>query len=405
MDAAKTWRKLTLLILVLASLNLKANTAEATPSPAEPIIYIVAPNDTLSAIAQRYHTTVTVIVKLNDLTNPDLIFVGQRLQIPIPEEIAPAPTTVYTVQRGDTLYAIASRYGTTVPAIAAANGLTNPDLIYPGQRLIIPGMESSPIAVLLEPTEVLQSQTLVIKIPLNEAMTVKGSFDGRTLTFAKDKSHHWALVGIDAWSNVGPHSLELVVTKPEGIIERISRMVTVLKATFPTNRIDLPPEASELLDPALVSQERERLNLVMKDSSERKLWEGLFVVPTEGQISLPFGRGVSYNGGPVTSYHTGVDFAAPEGSLVLAANNGRVVLAEELTVRGGTVFLDHGLGVFSGYFHLSEILVEEGQEIAKGKLIGKVGNTGLSSGPHLHWGIRVGGVYVSPLEWTWRLMP
>jgi len=314
-------------------------------------------------------------------------------------------TKIHIVSWRETLTHIAQKYGTTVSAIAAANSLANPSLIYPGQRLIIPGKESSPITVILEPGEVLQGQTLVVRVPLTQALAVRGSFDGRALTFTKDEGHHWALAGIGAWSSVGPHSLELMVTKPEGITEGVFRTVPVLKTTFPVDRIYLPPGTRELLDPVLVTQERERLNLLMKDLTDTKFWEGLFVVPTEGEISLAFGSRISYNGGPVTSYHSGVDFATPEGSSVVAANNGKVILAEELTVRGGTVFLDHGLGVFSGYFHLSQILVEEGQEVAKGELIGKVGSTGLSSGPHLHWEIRVGGVFVSLLEWTGRLMP
>jgi murein DD-endopeptidase MepM/ murein hydrolase activator NlpD len=82
-----------------------------------------------------------------------------------------------------------------------------------------------------------------------------------------------------------------------------------------------------------------------------------------------------------------------------------VALAEELTVRGKVVIIDHGLGVYSSYYHLSEITVQVGQNVEPGDPIGKVGSTGLSTGCHLHWEIRVGGVYVDPLQWTQQVFP
>ena len=82
-----------------------------------------------------------------------------------------------------------------------------------------------------------------------------------------------------------------------------------------------------------------------------------------------------------------------------------MALAEPLTVRGNAVIIDHGLGVHSGYYHLSEISVQEGQQVKKGDVVGKVGDTGLATGPHLHWEIRVNGINVDPAQWTWQLIP
>ncbi|MFQ6000830.1 MAG: M23 family metallopeptidase, partial [Anaerolineae bacterium] len=86
-------------------------------------------------------------------------------------------------------------------------------------------------------------------------------------------------------------------------------------------------------------------------------------------------------------------------------NSGRIALAEELTVRGKTVIIDHGLGVHTGYFHLSEIAVVPGQEVERGTLIGYVGSTGLATGAHLHWEMRIGEIGVDPTEWTARAIP
>src|SRR5690606_32787201 len=93
------------------------------------------------------------------------------------------------------------------------------------------------------------------------------------------------------------------------------------------------------------------------------------------------------------------------GDEILAAAAGRVVLAEKLTVRGNTVFLDHGAGVVTGYFHMSEIAVQPGQFVEPGELLGKVGATGLVTGPHLHWEVRVNGLWVDPTPWLERTFP
>jgi murein DD-endopeptidase MepM/ murein hydrolase activator NlpD len=135
------------------------------------------------------------------------------------------------------------------------------------------------------------------------------------------------------------------------------------------------------------------------------LWAGPFIVPAEGPITSQFGTRRSYNGGPATSYHEGIDYDAPPGASVLAANEGQVALAEPLSVRGKAVIIDHGLGIHSGYYHLSDINVREGQLVKKGDVVGKVGDTGLATGPHLHWEIRVNGINVDPAQWTWQTIP
>jgi murein DD-endopeptidase MepM/ murein hydrolase activator NlpD len=100
-----------------------------------------------------------------------------------------------------------------------------------------------------------------------------------------------------------------------------------------------------------------------------------------------------------------MDFSMPEGSPIYAPARGRVVFTGLTQVRGNLTVIDHGLGVFSAYFHQTEILVKVGQMVEPGMLIGKVGTTGLSTGPHLHWSMWVDGEYVDPLEWTRRVFP
>src|SRR5690606_22655525 len=121
--------------------------------------------------------------------------------------------------------------------------------------------------------------------------------------------------------------------------------------------------------------------------------------PIESAITSAYGTRRTYNGIPVDTFHGGVDFGGGVGTPVLAPSDGVVMLAEPLNVRGNAVVIGHGWGVYTGYWHLDEILVTVGQTIHQGEVIGTLGNSGLSTGAHLHWELWVGGVQVNPLQW------
>ena len=115
-------------------------------------------------------------------------------------------------------------------------------------------------------------------------------------------------------------------------------------------------------------------------------------------LSGRFGEQRSFNGGPVGGHHGGTDYAADEGTPVIATSGGRVVVARQLAVRGNMVIIDHGGGVLSGYAHLSTFAVAEGQLVDAGQVIAFVGSTGLSTGAHLHWEMSVHGILVDALR-------
>jgi murein DD-endopeptidase MepM/ murein hydrolase activator NlpD len=129
-----------------------------------------------------------------------------------------------------------------------------------------------------------------------------------------------------------------------------------------------------------------------------RLWDGPFRVPLVGEYKgSNFGKRRVLNGHP-GSPHGGVDFPAPTGTPVHAAQKGRVVLAEELYFAGNTVIVDHGLGIYTFYCHFSEIDAKVGDEVVAGTILGKVGATGRVTGPHLHWGLEVEHARVNALE-------
>ncbi len=164
--------------------------------------------------------------------------------------------------------------------------------------------------------------------------------------------------------------------------------------------ITLPPDAAALLNEADARREAELRAEQFARSDPDPAWAEPFLVPVPGApITAPFGTGRSYNGGPVTSFHSGLDYGGNEGDPVLAAAPGRVSWTGVMPLRGNSVIIDHGAGVKSGYHHLSAIGVAVDDVVAVGDQIGALGSTGVATGPHLHWEISVHGVNVDPLAW------
>ena len=155
------------------------------------------------------------------------------------------------------------------------------------------------------------------------------------------------------------------------------------------------------IDQQSIAEERERLFAIWEQATPAPQWNAPFQLPISNflTISSPFGARRSYNGGPYRTYHEGVDFSAYGGTAVTAPAAGTVVVAGFLYVRGGAVIIDHGLGIYTGFYHLSSLAVAPGDAVQPGQLVGEVGTTGLSTGNHLHWDLLVNGVWVDAQAW------
>jgi murein DD-endopeptidase MepM/ murein hydrolase activator NlpD len=132
-----------------------------------------------------------------------------------------------------------------------------------------------------------------------------------------------------------------------------------------------------------------------KNSLKEKQWSGKFLNPTGIKSSDNFGS-MRFVNKKVVGYHSGLDYPVPKGSTLKAANNGKVIFAQKLTTTGNTLVIDHGMNIFSSYSHLSAFAVQEGQMVKKGDVIGKSGDTGFVTGPHLHFVISIGSTAVNP---------
>jgi len=161
------------------------------------------------------------------------------------------------------------------------------------------------------------------------------------------------------------------------------------------------------VDSARVNPSKKNINRTKKEARQVKqtyadgsiagLWDGDFQLPMTSEITSPFGNKRLFNG-QLKSYHNGVDFRAPIGTPVFAANSGVVKMAANLFYSGNVIIIDHGNLIFTIYAHLSKIEVKAGQQIEKGQQLGLTGATGRVSGPHLHWGVKVNGTAVNPIQ-------
>ncbi len=174
----------------------------------------------------------------------------------------------------------------------------------------------------------------------------------------------------------------------------------VKPGTFPEISLTLSPEKVFLSpeDQRKANQEAERLKSIWRKVSDR-LWEGDFILPLENQFSTTFGVIRIINKEKI-SPHRGLDIKGKEGEEVRAANRGRVILAEELFFGGNTIVLDHGVGIYTIYMHLSKFNVKPDDIVSKGDVIGFVGSSGRASGPHLHFGVKVLNINTNPISFV-----
>lgn len=207
-----------------------------------------------------------------------------------------------------------------------------------------------------------------------------------------------ALVGIPRDHAGGNYQGKLQVTFNNGLHRIHLIKLHIEKKTFPEQHLTLPKRQVSPDQATIDRHRRERAELdrVFGRRQQERLWQAPFQLPVQGKQLSPFGVQRILNGQP-RSYHSGVDQRARLGEPVTTAGGGLVVLVADHFFAGKSVYIDHGMGIITMYFHLSSIKVNEGERVASGQTIGLAGATGRASGPHLHWGARVHNCKVDPL--------
>jgi murein DD-endopeptidase MepM/ murein hydrolase activator NlpD len=207
------------------------------------------------------------------------------------------------------------------------------------------------------------------------------------------------LVGIDLDVEIGEHLVSILGTSPDGTTARTGHPLAVIFKEFATRRLTVAPEYVTPPDEVIERIQREgaRTTKLFNTQTPIAHWRGAFLRPVTGEATSAFGRRSVFNG-QARSPHSGADFRASKGTPVKAPNSGVVVLANDLYFSGNCVIIDHGLGLYSFFAHLSRIGVGEGDRVASGDIIGDVGATGRVTGPHLHWTVRLNTARVDPLS-------
>ncbi len=246
------------------------------------------------------------------------------------------------------------------------------------------------------------SPFLLTVAPATKLTQIKGNWMGKDLLFFRGKSQQgnetwYALAGVDVEATPGSYPLTIDATAADGKPLQATIQIAVGAAKYRTGTITVAPN---FVEPDAAAQKeiaaaKEIKDRIFAHSADAPEWSGDFAKPVNEPSTDSFGTRRTFNG-KLASIHRGMDFRAPSGTPVAAANSGTVVLAQKLFYEGNCVVIDHGLGFTTIYMHLSRIDVAASQKVRKGEHLGLSGATGRVTGPHLHFAARWQGAYLDP---------
>ncbi len=263
----------------------------------------------------------------------------------------------------------------------------------PASFLIAPDLQQGQASLIyVYAADLIQAQVIFINKPIALYPTnVEGQWVG--------------LLGVDLETPPGTYRLDISLwTHLDQSPQQYNQSVPVAAGNFVYEAFDIPDNLGPLLDNDLNQQEQALLRRIYDRVTPERLFK-TFATPIEGSLTSDFGGIRSYNGGQLQGRHTGADILAGRGVPVRAAADGRVVFGDLLPIHGNHVIIDHGWGVLSGYSHLRQIVVTPGQLVRQGHVIGFVGNTGRTQGPHLHFELTVNGYWVDPVQFLSLAIP
>ncbi len=269
--------------------------------------------------------------------------------------------------------------------------------------LTTPGAHAqAPVIVSWQPEQPVQGTLFTIRVAGGggRVALVGGEAGGEPLHFRATAAGDFEAVAAAPLDAGGTLDVPLVVVHANGSVDTLRRVIAVGEGTYALERLRVAPGFGAPPDSATQARqarERARALAVSRAAHETpRLWSDV-VLPRETRITSAFGSGREFNG-RVQSRHTGTDFAGGVGAEVRAAARGVVALVDTFHLAGNVIYLDHGAGLVTAYFHLSRQDVAAGDTVEAGQLIGRVGATGRVTGPHLHWVVRYGVISVDPLS-------
>lgn len=377
--------------------------------------------DSYRGLMRQTQVQKDVFLRLNRLVSPSEFYVGANMIVPIQEtqtqynrRISPAV--------GESMLELAVRNNTSVWAMTNINQLNGSWAGLPGDTLYAPGestqtdasgLPSAFIRAEIRDLPIKQGGTGVITVTAQPGVALGGLLVDRPLRFfAAEDGAQVALQGVHALLEPGVYPLRLDATLPDGSLQSYEQLILIVSGNYPEDPLLYVDPAT--IDPASTEPELQQLIAMTTPASPTRLWTGDFLSPAiayaestyftsrYGNRRTYIGQGTNLS---VQGFHTGLDFGGGDGLPITSPAAGVVVFAGPWTVRGNATVIDHGWGIYSGFWHQSAIQVQVGQTVNQGDVIGLVGGTGRVTGAHLHWELWVNGVQVDPLDWLNRSYP
>ncbi|MCX6054586.1 MAG: peptidoglycan DD-metalloendopeptidase family protein [Chloroflexi bacterium] len=459
-----------IVILIFPTFALAQDQTDGAPR------YVIQPGDSLGLIASEFDVSIADLIAFNNISDPDMISPGQTIRIPGLPGVS-GTISSFTIGVGETPQGLIIKSFCNSNNVININHITTFSQLFVGSKLMIPILDKipqiNPVDFLAEditfleeatseasnpwklliinkkesgiyffsgdiiynistnkneqfsqisnlvttidiaPLPMVQGRTEIVHIVTSQPLTITGRLNAQELHFfTDDGKNYFALQGINAMASPGLVRLHLNLTAGTKMVSSYDQNILLAPGTF---EIDPPLKVDpKTIDPTVTQPENEFVNSITSLVTPIKYWGGLFMSPAYYQeYTSLFGNRRTYNDSPEISFHSGVDFGGGVSLPIVAPADGRVIFAGPLTVRGNATFIDHGHGIYSGFFHQNNINVAEGDFVTMGEKIGEVGNTGRingadqfpGAGAHLHWELWVCGVQVNPLDWLSSIYP
>jgi len=458
--------KRAILIFLLLSFGFSSQSVQAQEITGT--AYVVKPGDTLSSIAASFNVDLTALMSANGITDPNQIDVGQQLVIPgiviinmgdsyrnllrrmqvsqssfkkLNHIISPGQfyiganmilpseggtqtlNTRISPKPGESLLELAVKQNTNVWTLSHYNHLQGSWDGVPGDTLYAQGenggqstsgLPSAFVSAEIRDLPIKQGGTGVIIVRTIPNVTLGGVLVDHPLHFFPlEDGTQIALQGVHAQLKPGIYPLRLDATLPDGSKQSYEQFILIVSGNYLEEVIQgIDPT---FIDPAVTEPELQQVMQITLPANPTKYWSGEFISPAiayadSTYFTSRYGTRRTYTaqGSDLNitgAFHTGLDFGGGNGLALTAPAAGVIVFAGPLTVRGNATIIDHGWGVYSGFWHQSKIQVQVGQIVQQNEIIGLVGGTGRVTGAHLHWELWVNGIQVDPLDWLIQAYP
>lgn len=377
--------------------------------------------DSYGSLIRRTQVPEGLFKKLNHVVSPSEFYVGASMIVPA-QSGSEKLTSRISAGAGESLLELAVKQNTDVWTLSHYNNLQGSWDGLPGDTLftfgekgdqITTGLPSGFISAEISGLPLKQGGTGVIKVKTIPNVTLSGILvDHQLHFFPLEDGTQVALQGVHALLPPGVYPLQLNATLADGSKQTYEQFILIVSGNYPDDPILYVDPAT--IDPASTEPELQQLIQLTLPSNSTKYWNGEFISPAiayaaSTYFTSGYGNRRTYIGKgtdiQIPGFHTGLDFGGGVGLTISAPAAGIVVFAGPLTVRGNATIIDHGWGVYSGFWHQSEINVQMGQIVQKNEVVGLVGGTGRVTGPHLHWELWVNGIQVNPYTWLVETFP